>query len=152
MELVKVAPSSKALGVVGVDRRCDKLVCNVHGDLAEVFAHAFQNDAHHTGIRLDIGGVVEQVEGACAVELQRRCHTPGLRLRLFQQFLIQVLQQRHIPAADPQRQLPVDQPHTAVNDRLFDGLQALLAAHDQLAQGQQEVGLHGQGAVLVIGG
>ena len=152
MELVKVTPSSKALGVVGVDRRCDELVCNVHGDLAEVFAHAFQNDTHHTGIRLDIGGVIEQVEGACAVELQRRCYAPGLRLRLFQQFLIQVLQQRHIPAADTQRQLPVHKPHTTVNDRLFDGLQALFAAYDQLAQGQQEVGLHGQGAVLIIGG
>ena len=41
MELVKVAPSRHALGVVGVYRRCDKFVGGVHGDLAEVFAQAF---------------------------------------------------------------------------------------------------------------
>ena len=41
MELVKVAPSRHALGVVGVYRRCDKLVGGVHGDLAEVFTQAF---------------------------------------------------------------------------------------------------------------
>ncbi|CCL63115.1 hypothetical protein BN182_3590017 [Clostridioides difficile E9] len=39
MELVKVAPSSQRLGVVGVHRRGDKLVGDVHGDLAEVFTH-----------------------------------------------------------------------------------------------------------------
>lgn len=41
MELVKVAPSRHALGMVGVHRRRDKLVSGVHGDLAEVFAQAF---------------------------------------------------------------------------------------------------------------
>ena len=41
MELVKVAPSRHALGVVGVHRRRDKLISGVHGDFAEVFAQAF---------------------------------------------------------------------------------------------------------------
>ena len=40
MELVKVAPSRHALGVVGVHRRRDKFVGGVHGDLAEVFTQA----------------------------------------------------------------------------------------------------------------
>ena len=150
MELVKIPPSSQSLGVVGIHRRGNKFVGDVHGDLAEVFAHALQNDADHPGIRLDIGMVIEQVQRAGAVKLQRRDNTLCLRLRLPQQLLVQILQQWHIPAADPQRQLSVDQPHTAVNDRLFNGLQALLAADDQLTQGKQKIGLHGKGAVLVI--
>jgi len=41
MELVKVAPSRHALGVVGVHRSRDKFIGGVHGDFAEVFAQAF---------------------------------------------------------------------------------------------------------------
>ena len=40
VELVKVAPSRHALGVVGVHRRRNKFVGSVHGDLAEVFTQA----------------------------------------------------------------------------------------------------------------
>ena len=78
--------------------------------------------------------MVEKVERACAVKLQRRRHPPRLRLGLAQQLLIQILQQRRFGRFQPQRHLPVDQPHTAVNDGFLDGLQALLAAHDQLTQ------------------
>ena len=76
--------------------------------------------------------MVEKVKRACAVKLQRRRHTPRLRLGLAQQLLIQILQQRRFCRFQPQRHLPVHQPHTAVNDGFLDGLQALLAAHDQL--------------------
>ena len=150
MELIEVTPSSKTFLIVGVYRSSHKFIRDVHGDLAKVFTHTLQNDTDYTGIRLDIGMVVEQVEGAGAVKLQRRCYTLCLRLRLPQQLLVQILQQRHFAAADPQRQLPVHQPHTAVNDRLFNGLQALLAADDQLTQGKQKIGFHGQWTILVI--
>ena len=76
--------------------------------------------------------MVEQVERACAVKLQRRRHPPRLRRGLAQQLLIQILQQRRFRWFQSQRHLPVHQPHTAVNDGFLDGLQALLAAHDQL--------------------
>ena len=62
MELVKVAPCRHALGMVGVHRRRDKFVGGVHGNLAEVFTQAFQDDADHTGIKVNICGMVEQVE------------------------------------------------------------------------------------------
>ena len=39
MELVKVTPSSYPGPVVIVHGLGDKLVCDVHGDLAEVFTH-----------------------------------------------------------------------------------------------------------------
>ena len=38
-----------------------------------------------------------------------------------------------------QGQLPVHQPHTAVNDRFFHGLQAVLPAYNELAEGKQKV-------------
>ena len=137
--------------MVGVHRRRDKLVGGVHGDLAEVFAQSFEDDAHHPGIEVDIGGVVEQVEGAGAIELQRRCHTAGLRLRLLQKLLVQILQQRRFGRFQPQRHLPVHQPHTAVNHGFLNGLQALPSAHDQLAQGQQKIRLHGKRTFIVVG-
>ena len=66
--------------------------------------------------------VVEQVEGACAVELQRRCHPLCLGLGLFQKLLIQILKQRRFRIFQSQRHLSVDLPHTTVNDRPLDGL------------------------------
>ena len=122
MELVKVAPGRHALPEVGVHRLGDKLVCDVHGNLAEVFSHVLEHDAHHPAVRFYIGGMVKEIEGACTVELQGRCHPAGLRLRLFEKLLVQVLQQRRFFGGKPQGLLPVDQPHTAVNHRLFDGL------------------------------
>ena len=55
MELVKIAPRRHTVFEVGSHRRGDKIVGDVHGDLAEVFAHAFQHKAHHAGIEVDVG-------------------------------------------------------------------------------------------------
>ena len=58
MELVKIAPCRHAVFEVGSHRRSDKIVGDVHGDLAEVFAHAFQHKAYHAGIEVDVGIIV----------------------------------------------------------------------------------------------
>ena len=148
MELVKVAPRRNPVVEVGIHRRGHKVVCDVHGDLPQVFPQPLEHDAHHAGSQVHVGGVVKEVEGAGAVELQGRRYPLGLRLRLLEQLFIEVLEQRGLAVPDPQGQLPVDLPHTAVNDGFLDGLQAVLAAHHQLTQGEQEVGLHGQGALV----
>ena len=83
MELIEIAPCRHALPEVGVHRLGDKLVCDVHGNLAEVFSHVFQHDTHHPAVGFHIRGMVKQVEGTGAVELKGSCHTPGLGLRLF---------------------------------------------------------------------
>ena len=92
--------------------------------------------------------MVKEVERACAVKLQRRRYPPRLRLGLAQQLLIQILQQRRFGRFQPQRHFPVHQPYTAVNDGFLDRLQALLAAHDQLTQGQQKIRRSEKDAVL----
>ena len=122
MKLIKVAPGRNTVVEIHVDRRSDKIVGDVHGDLPQVFPQPFEDDAHHAGGQVHIGRVVEQVEGAGAVELQGGCHPPGLRLRLFQKLLIQVLEQGRLAVPDPQGHIPVDEPHTAVDYRLFDRL------------------------------
>ena len=147
MELVKIAPCRHAVFEVGSHRRSDKIVGDVHGDLAEVFAHTFQHKAHHAGIEVDVGRMVKEVEGACAVKLQRRGDPLGLRLRLAQQLLIQILEQRRFGRFHPQRHLPVHLTHTAVNDGFLDGLQTVPASHHQLTQRQQKIRFQGQGAV-----
>ena len=102
MELVKIAPGRNAAVKIHIDRRSYKVVGNVHGDLAEVFSQPFENDAHDMGRELYVGLVVEQVKGAGAIELQGGCHTAGLRLRLLQKLLVQVLKQGRLAVPDPQ--------------------------------------------------
>ena len=150
MELVKVAPCRRAVLVVGVHRRSDKLVGDVHRNFAEVLPQPFQHDAHHPGAQVHVGRVVEKIKGARTVELKGSRHTFCLRLRLFQKLLVQVLEQGHFCALQPQRKLPVHQPHTAVDDGFLYGLQAVLAAHHQLTQRKKKIRFHGQRAVLVI--
>ena len=69
MELVKIAPSRRALMEVLIHRLRHKLICDVHCNLSKVFTHVFQNDAHHTAVRLDVGGMVKEIERACAIKL-----------------------------------------------------------------------------------
>ena len=147
MELVKIAPCRHTVFEVGSHRRSDKIVGDVHGNLAEVFAHAFEHKAYHAGIEVDVGRMVKEVEGACAVKLQRRGNPLCLRLRLAQQLLIQILEQRRFGRFQPQRHLPVHLTHAAVNDGFLDGLQTVPASHHQLTQRQQKIRFQRQRAV-----
>ena len=135
---------------VHIDRRSYKIVGDVHGDLPQVFPQPFQHDTHHAGGQVHVGGVVKEVEGAGAVELQSGCHTAGLRLRLFQKLLVQVLEQGCFGRFQPQGHIPVNEPYTAVDHRLFNRLQSVLAAHHQLAQGQQKIRFHGKRAFVIV--
>ena len=150
MKLVKVAPGRNTAVKIHVDRRSYKIIGDVHGDLPQVFPQPFEDDAHHAGGQVHVCRMVEQIEGAGAVELQGGRHPPGLRLRLFQKLLIQVLEQGRLAVPDPQGHIPVDEPHTAVDHRLFDRLQTILAAHHQLAQGQQKIRLHRKRALVLV--
>ena len=69
MKLVKVAPSRRALVEVLIHRLRNKFICDVHCNLSKIFAHVFQNDAHYTAVRFDVGRMVKKIEGACAIKL-----------------------------------------------------------------------------------
>ena len=134
MELVKIAPRRHTVFEVVSHRRGDKIVGDVHGDLTEIFAHTFEHEAHHAGIEVDVGRMVKEIERACAVKLQRRGDPLGLRFRLAQKLLIQILEQRWFGRFQPQRHFPVYLPHTTVNDGFLNGLQTVPASHHQLTQ------------------
>ena len=63
----------------------------------------------------------------------------GLRLFLRQQGSVEVFQQRHIFGNGVLKILEVNGVDTAVNDRLFHRLQALLTAHHQLTERKHKV-------------
>ena len=107
-------------------------------------------EAQEAGIDLDVGSVVKEVEGPGAVQLQGGGHPPGLRLGLFQQLVVEVLENGHTLRGRVRQIGPVDGPHAAVDHRLFHRGQPAPPAHDQLAQGEDEIAFEGQG-VLVVG-
>ena len=57
---------------------------------------------------------------------------------------MQVGQDGHILRAGVCQIGPVDHLHGTVNDRLFDGFQPVLAAHDKLTERQHEITFQGQ--------
>lgn len=61
VELIKIAPCSNTVCEIGVDRSGDKLIGNVHGDLSQIFSHAFEYETHHAGIEVDIGLMVKEI-------------------------------------------------------------------------------------------
>ena len=68
---------------------------------------------------------------------------PCFLLVLLHQFIVQILQDRHILRTGIIEIRLIDLMHTAVDDRLFDRLQSFLAADYQLAERQDEVSFQG---------
>ena len=93
--------------------------------------------------------MVEHIQGAGNIDFQRRSDVLRFFFLLGQQEVVQILQYRHILRPGVIQVIMVDQPYTTVDDGFLDRLQALLAAHDQLAQRQNEVGFQRQRAFIV---
>ena len=73
----------------------------------------------------------------------------GLLLVLFPQGVVKVLQNGHILWTGVVQILSVDQPDAAVNDCFLHRLEAVLAAHHNVAEGQQEVHLQGKRRFII---
>lgn len=73
----------------------------------------------------------------------------GFLFLLGQKGMVEILQNRHILRDGMLKIVLVNLVDAAVNDRFLNGLQALLAADDQLAQGENEVGLQRHRIVLL---
>ena len=93
--------------------------------------------------------MVEHVKAPGNVKLQRRRDTRRFRLRLLQKLVVEVAQNRHFLRVGVCKERTVHVPNGAVNDGLIDGLQALLAAYDKLAEGEDKVGFQRKGAVVL---
>ena len=73
----------------------------------------------------------------------------GFLFFLLKQGIVEILQQRHILRPGVIEIAVVDLVDAAVDDRFLHRLQTFLAAHHQLAQREDEVGLEGDGVVLL---
>ena len=117
---------------------------NQHPDFLELLAQLLDVVADHAAVNIHIGAVVKDVQGAGDVDFQRGGNVLCFFFVLLSQFVIQVLQNRHFLRAGVAEIIAIDQPDTAVNDGFLHRLQALLAADNQLAQGENEVGFQGK--------
>ena len=85
-------------------------------------------------VHVNVGTVIEHIQGAIDVDFQRRSDILRLRLRLFQKQLIQVAQDRHIFRAWVLQIIPVHKPRAAVNDGPLNRGKPFLAADNQVTQ------------------
>ena len=93
--------------------------------------------------------MVEYVKATGNIQLQCRRNAGSFRLRLLQQFVVKVAQDRHFLRYRVSKIVPVHIPYGAVNNRLIYGLQALFAANDKLAEGKDKIAFQCKGAVVL---
>ena len=93
--------------------------------------------------------MVEHVQTAGDVDFQRRGDELGLLFLLRPESIVQILQDGHILRPGVGEVLLIHQPHTAVNHCFLYRLEAVFTAHNNVAEGQQEVHLQGQRAFII---
>ena len=123
---------------------------NQHTQLFELLPKLFNVKADKAVVKLYICPVVKDVKAPGNVKLQRRRDTRRFRLRLLQKLVVKVAQNRHFCRVGGCKERTVHVPNSAVNDGLIHGLQALLAADDQLTKGEDKIAFQRK-RVVVLG-
>ena len=77
--------------------------------------------------------MVKDIERSGHIDLERRCHPLCLGLRLVQERIVKVFEQRHVLRHRILKILSVDLMDRTVDNSLFNRLQAVLSAYDKLA-------------------
>ena len=93
--------------------------------------------------------MVEHIQGAGYVDFQRGRQRLRFLFLLLSQGVVQILQNGYVLRLRVAQVGLVDDMHRTVDDGLFDGLQSVAPADDQLAQRQNEIGLERQRIVIV---
>ena len=134
---------------VGSDPSPDLIVYHQHPDLLHLLSQLLDVIADQAVFNIHICPVVEQVQRACNIDFKGCRHMMGFLFLLLQKRLIQILKNRHIFRPGIVEILLVNLMNTAVNDRLFHRLEAVLSAHHKLAQGKNKIRFQGNGIVLL---
>ena len=92
--------------------------------------------------------MIEDVQRAVNIDFKGGCDALCLRLLLISQNVVEVFEDRHFLRLGVCKKLLIDHANTAVNDGLLNRLQAVLAADNQLAHGEDEVGFQRQRVFL----
>ena len=149
MHLVDVVAGGLVGGAVDGDTVPHLVLDHQHTDFFQLLAQFLNVITDNAVVDVHIGPMVEHIEGAGHIDFQRRGDVLCFLFVLRPQQVVKVLQNGHILWSGVIEILLIHQPHTTVDDGFLHRLQPLLAAHDQLAQRQDEVGLEGQRAFIV---
>ena len=149
MEFIDVVAGASAFRPVGGHATPDLVLDDEHAQLFQLLAQFLDVKANQAVLDIHIGPVVEDIERAADVDFQGCCNEPGFLFRLLQQDSVQVSQDGDIFRLRLIEIGLIHHAHAAVDDGLFDGLEALSAADDELAQGENEVGFQGQRALIL---
>ena len=140
MHLVDVIAGGFVRLAVDGDAVPHRVLHDQHTDFLQLLAQLLDIEGHNAVFDVDAGAVIEHVQRTGDIDFKRRGDVLRLLFLLCQQRIVQILQNRHVFRHGVGQIIPVDHADTAVDDGLFHRLQALLAAYDQLAQGEDEVG------------
>ena len=139
VKFVHKIPCGFLRGAVHGDAVPHLILNNQHTQLFKLLPKLFNVKAHKAVFKLHVGTVVKDVKAPGNVKLQCRRDTRRFRLRLLQKLVVQIAHDRHFCRVGGSKERTVHIPHGAVNDGLIHGLQALLAADDQLTKGKDKV-------------
>ena len=146
MEFIDVVAGASALGTVGGYAVPDLILDDEHAQLLQLLAQFLDVKANQAVLDIHVGPVVKDIEGATDVDFQCRCNEPGFLFRLLQTDSVQISQNRDILRPGLIEIGLIHHAQTAVDDSFFNGLEAISAADDELAQGKDNVGFQGQRA------
>ena len=88
--------------------------------------------------------MIEDIQRAVNIDFKGSRNALCLRLFLTSQNVVEVFENRHLLRNGIGKVVLINHADTSVNDGLFDGLQTVLAAYDQLTHGEDKVRLQGQ--------
>ncbi len=132
MHLVHVVAGTPPLGTVLCDSSPHRILHDQHADLFQLFAEILDVVADKAIGNVHVRPVIEDIQRTGDIDFKCRCNGLGLRLLLFEQRIVEILQNRHVVLAGMLEIKLIDLVNTAVDDRLLYRLQTFLATHDQL--------------------
>ena len=148
MELVHVVARCLVLGAVDGNSVPHLILHDQHTELFELLAQLLDVIADEAVVDIHIRSVIEDVQRAVNIDFKGSCDALCLRLLLISQNVVEVFEDRHFLRLGVCKKLLIDHADTAVNDGLLNRLQAVLAADNQLAHGENEVGFQRQRVFL----
>lgn len=111
----------------------DLILHNQHTDFLELLSQLLNIVADDAAADIHICAVIEDVERAGNVDFKGSCDILRFLFVLPPQLVVEVFEYGHLFRLRVVQILAVDETDTAVNDGLFDRLQAVLAADNELA-------------------
>ena len=96
MRSIDVIAGAFPFSPVGGHAAPDLVLDDEHAQLFQLLAQFFDVKADQAVLNIHVGSMVEDIERAGDINLQRRCNQPGFLFRLLQKDSVQVAQDRVI--------------------------------------------------------